>query len=168
VNHDEVGICVPSVNRAGDPCQDARIRSDVGPDGDRIVAANPEPCEATLTPGASAPVCTANTFGFVGGVCSEECSQNGWFGGPYVCIATPLSGFETECAEQPVPIGQCAQEHSVRRLLRACSWDSPCREDYGCARVEGAPPAIGACMPPYFLFQTRIDPPGSHLRAIDL
>ena len=38
--------------------------------------------------------------------------------------------------------------------LRACDVDSPCRDDYICARSGSE---RGVCLPPYFLFQLRVD-----------
>jgi len=45
------------------------------------------------------------------------------------------------------------------RRVRACAPDAPCRDGYACARVPGLPPTTGACIPPYFLFQLRVDGP---------
>lgn len=42
-------------------------------------------------------------------------------------------------------------------LRKACNIAAPCRDDYVCAYVPGAPPGTGACMPPYFIFQARVD-----------
>jgi hypothetical protein len=38
--------------------------------------------------------------------------------------------------------------------LRACDADQPCRDDYLCALT---PAGKGACLPPYFVFQMRVD-----------
>jgi hypothetical protein len=38
-----------------------------------------------------------------------------------------------------------------------CSVSTPCRDDYVCDFVPGAPQGTGACMPPYFIFQARVD-----------
>jgi hypothetical protein len=43
-------------------------------------------------------------------------------------------------------------------LVRACDADHPCRDDYACARVS-AEATRGACVPPYFVFQARVDGP---------
>jgi hypothetical protein len=44
--------------------------------------------------------------------------------------------------------------------MRGCGEAAPCRDDYICART---PAGGGACVPPYFLFQLRVDghPPAS-------
>ncbi|MBX3263164.1 MAG: hypothetical protein KF782_26050 [Labilithrix sp.] len=42
-------------------------------------------------------------------------------------------------------------------LRAACNVAVPCRDDYVCAYVPGAPEGTGACMPPYFIFQARVD-----------
>ncbi len=44
--------------------------------------------------------------------------------------------------------------------LRACDDQNPCRDDYVCARAAHG----GACLPPYFVFQLRVDGHSSSLR----
>jgi hypothetical protein len=44
-------------------------------------------------------------------------------------------------------------------LLRSCSRAEPCRDDYVCLRMPNEPLDHGACVPPYFLAQVRIDGP---------
>jgi hypothetical protein len=42
--------------------------------------------------------------------------------------------------------------------LRACNVEQPCRDDYVCLATKDTPQTgLGACLPPYFLFQFRID-----------
>lgn len=49
----------------------------------------------------------------------------------------------------------CIQKHATGVGLRACDDRNPCRDDYICvANQEGTG---GACAPPYFLFQFRVD-----------
>jgi hypothetical protein len=50
------------------------------------------------------------------------------------------------------------RHYSIVRLP-TCSAERPCRDDYECARVPGAEPGTGACVPPYFVFQLRLDGP---------
>ena len=47
------------------------------------------------------------------------------------------------------------KEKSIEVGLRACSRSAPCRDDYICAGT--ADPEKGACIPPYFVFQFRVD-----------
>ena len=47
---------------------------------------------------------------------------------------------------------------SDKATLRACNVLMPCRDDYVClATTETSRTSLGACLPPYFLFQFRLD-----------
>jgi hypothetical protein len=76
-----------------------------------------------------------------------------------ICADIPLAGFESDCFMSLEPIEECLKTHVARRVVRACDAATPCRGDYGCARVGSAPPGKGACVPPYFVFQARVDGP---------
>jgi hypothetical protein len=43
--------------------------------------------------------------------------------------------------------------------MRSCSRTVACRDDLVCTRVPGFPVDQGACVPPYFLFEARVDGP---------
>lgn len=50
------------------------------------------------------------------------------------------------------------KETTGRSIVRACNVDMPCRDDYVClATADTKKTGRGACLPPYFLFQFRID-----------
>jgi hypothetical protein len=156
---DEVGVCVAGdANHEGDACEDARAEPRDGPDGDRIV---PRPKEGCMFHGSRAgeDACSPNHFGFPGGMCSDECATLGRAGDGVACADLPASGYETDCFPIAVPIETCLRTHSARRRVRACDASRPCRDDYACARVPGLPPDEGACVPPYFVFQARVDGP---------
>jgi hypothetical protein len=74
-------------------------------------------------------------------------------------LDVPSAGFEGACFSPGVPLEPCLAEHENRERLRACDAARSCRDDYACARVPGAPERTGACVPPYFLFQLRVDGP---------
>ena len=149
-------------NGPGDACENAQVAPRDGPDGDRILAKKPEPCVGA---GGSAPSdtvsCSPNGFGFSGGLCSDACTELGKYDAKTetICADIPLSGFESDCFMNQQPIEECLKTHVARRVVRACSAEFPCRDDYGCARVSGAPNGTGACVPPYFVFQARVDGP---------
>jgi hypothetical protein len=162
-NHDEIGQCVPvGANGPGDACENATIEPRDGPDGDRVV---PKVSEKCVGPGGAAPTdaasCTPKGFGFPGGLCSDACTNLGAYDArtETICADLPKSGFESDCFAAEQPIEECLENHVVRRIVRACNADLPCRDDYGCARVSGAPAGFGACVPPYFVFQARVDGP---------
>ena len=75
--------------------------------------------------------------------------------GAAICGATPPTGFNA-CIGQKKPFLECLA--NARPLFRrACDILRPCGDDYVCSDVPGAPKGVGACMPPYFIFQARID-----------
>ncbi|MBL9111705.1 MAG: hypothetical protein JNM74_20645, partial [Myxococcales bacterium] len=46
--------------------------------------------------------------------------------------------------------------------LQTCDVANQCRDDYVCARVPGPNgTTVGGCVPPYFIFQLRVDGPPS-------
>src|SRR5690606_2167971 len=57
------------------------------------------------------------------------------------------------CLARNEPFSHCLTTHVRPAGLRRCSASSPCRDDYLCAGEEGG----GVCVPPYFLFQMRVD-----------
>jgi hypothetical protein len=158
---DDVGTCIPAAGRfPGDSCQSsAMLFSGDGAGGDRLNATEPpRDCTSIVDPkNTELAGCTPDAYGFSGGLCSEECSTLGATMSDYICADIPVSGYEADCFDTPKPIEPCVQTHLARRWIRACSATMPCRDDYACARVAGT--KTGACVPPYFVFQTRVDGP---------
>ena len=73
-------------------------------------------------------------------------------GAPEICAIVGGKGFE-EMAKGYFN-SQRFLEGAGRGVLDTCSPSRFCREDYICART---PSGQGACIPPYFLFQMRVD-----------
>jgi hypothetical protein len=163
VTHDEVGMCVPSDgNHPGDPCQDAVVGPSVGADGNRILAKAAESCAPTPGADEKGGMCAPNAYGFMGGVCSEACAVPGEIDGPYVCVGIPATEYEADCFPTTQPIEECMKTHLVSRRMRSCDASNPCRDDFACAKIRassGSSGTVGACVPPYFLFQARVDGP---------
>jgi hypothetical protein len=160
---DELGACAPAVaNHEGDSCERAKLErvpgADDSPDGDRLV---PEPRQACAVGGKVIlrDACSPNGYGFPGGVCTDACDVVGDARGDTICVDVPAAGFEVDCFAPSAPLEACVASHSNRKRVRACDAAHSCRDDYACARVPGAPPGLGACVPPYFLFQARVDGP---------
>jgi len=102
----------------------------------------------------AASVCEKTSVGFPGGMCSGPCDPkdpNGTCGGIAI-----LSDFNS-CLAAKKPFGECLAKHTRPGNLRTCSAQQACRDDYICAQAEGRPEGQGACIPPYFLFQMRVD-----------
>jgi hypothetical protein len=129
-----------------------------GTSGDQTVADPPEVCIGQ-TPGTTS--CVPNAYGFPLGFCSDECAQPGERRGSSVCADMLVSGYEQTCFPLDEPIEACVRTRALMtaRTARACSVDEPWRDDYGCLRYSGSPPGTGACVPPYFLFDLRVDGP---------
>jgi hypothetical protein len=108
---------------------------------------------------ATGKFCAPNWLGFTGGVCSERCSEVGEHRAGAICAPLPSAGYEADCFVSEEPVEQCLPRHFVTAWVASCDADHPCRADYGCARVPNAPLGVGACVPPYFIFQARVDGP---------
>jgi hypothetical protein len=98
-------------------------------------------------------------LGFTGGLCTERCSVVGQEKGDAICVPVPSAGYEADGFLSDEPIEECLPRHVVTTLLASCDAHRPCRGDYGCARVPDAKDGMGACVPPYFIFQARVDGP---------
>ena len=99
----------------------------------------------------AAGVCQSNYAGFPAGMCSVSCD-----GMPEAatCGGIPqLRGFN-DCLAGGRPFAQCIRANVRPSGLRACDEKSPCRDDYICAAGSSE---RGVCLPPYFLFQLRVD-----------
>jgi hypothetical protein len=139
-----LGVCVPAAGLAvGDPCEIGPLAVSDDPHRDRVRRARGRSC--------SVGVCNRNRVGFPGGMCTAGCDdlpQGATCG--VIALLTPFN----DCLARKTPFPRCLAEHVSPAGLQACSEQVPCREDYICART---PSGAGACIPPYFLFQLRVD-----------
>lgn len=133
----------------GARCEPTRITKSADPWLDRAQRQPHPACEG------AASVCEATSVGFPGGMCSGPCNpkdSNGTCG--RIAI---LSDFNS-CLAAKQPFGECLRQHTRPGKLRRCSATQACRDDYICAQAgENQPEGHGACIPPYFLFQMRVD-----------
>lgn len=157
----DVGVCLPEgPGGPGAPCAIGQVTPDPNGRRDRLGA-------VTLRACAEASVCEKNSVGFPGGMCSSSC---GVLGKDEACGAIPILGGFNDCLARKIPFETCIADNTRPAGVRACSEAAPCRDDYVCARAgksEGSRPPRGVCMPPYFLFQLRVDghpPPGGKSR----
>jgi hypothetical protein len=140
----DVGICLPDQPEVGDPCEVGEMRAHAHPHRDRVLGAKKRACRA-------GSVCNTNAVGFPGGMCTETCddlSEHGDCG-----VIAQLSPFNA-CLARKEPFTTCLAEHVAPAGLRACGTEAPCRDDYICTL---GPKRTGVCIPPYFLFQLRVD-----------
>jgi hypothetical protein len=133
----------------GARCEPTRITKLADPWLDRAQQQPRTACEG------AASVCEATSVGFPGGMCSGPCDpkdRNGTCGGIAI-----LSDFNS-CLAAKKPFGDCLRQHTRPGKLRRCSAAQACRDDYICAQADdGQAEGHGACIPPYFLFQMRVD-----------
>lgn len=127
----------------GDACELGTVRASVrGPDQDAMTKRAPLACSADLQ-------CTAQRGGFPGGMCQAHCDA---LGDDAVCGVIAVHPFN-DCLGTGAPFSKCMKH--VRPIgLARCDDSRPCRDDYVCALT---PAGDGACLPPYFLFQLRVD-----------
>jgi len=139
----DVGTCLPETPAVGDPCEAGVIAPNADSHQDRITKVVARACGA-------AGVCETNRVGFPGGMCQTSCASPA---AGAICAGIPvLLGFNG-CLAKKTPFEQCIAENTTPGGVRACNASTPCRDDYVCARGASG----GACMPPYFLFQLRVD-----------
>ncbi len=161
IHHAEVGVCAPPEGGApGDPCEDVRLRPSSRPEKDIVSRLPPDDaCPAARGNQATGAFCAPNWLGFTGGMCSERCSVQGEITNGGICAPLPAAGYEGDCFLSDEPIEACLERHFVTARIATCDAATPCRDDYACTRVPGAKPGTGACVPPYFVFQARVDGP---------
>lgn len=144
-----VGVCLPprgkpELARAGDPCDPGKMTQNFNAHRDRLVDKKIENC-------GEGRGCFAAGEGFPGGLCFGDCDslQSG-----EACGLIAVYGFN-ECLFQGKLFTDCLKNHTGPISLRACDENTPCRDDYICTGASG--PGPGTCIPPYFLFQLRLD-----------
>lgn len=132
-----------STSGIGDACELGVIRASArGPHADDYVKRRKVACDAGLK-------CTPQRGGFPGGMCQSRCNA---LGDDAVCGVIAVHPFN-DCLGSGAAFSKCIKH--VRPIgLARCDDNRPCRDDYVCAR---APSGEGACLPPYFLFQMRVD-----------
>ncbi len=143
-----VGVCLPERKGAGDPCEAAVVRAHPDPHRDRMVSNTELACSD------SAATCNRSAVGFPGGMCTASCSS---LPGEAACGAIAVLTSFNDCLARNRPFSSCIADHSTPAGLRRCSPSEPCRDDYLCAKMPAGRDGEGTCIPPYFLFQLRVD-----------
>ncbi len=139
-----IGVCAtPKEAAVGESCEIAPLSQNANPHRDRARGATLRVCETG--------VCNINRTGFPGGMCTSGCDglpADATCG--VIALLTPFNN----CLARKTPFPKCLAEHVAPAGLRRCDEAHPCRDDYVCAQT---PDGQGGCMPPYFLFQLRVD-----------
>jgi hypothetical protein len=144
VDEPEVGLCLPEPSEVGDPCEPGRVSPSADPHRDRFTRGTGRAC-----PGDQ--VCEATGVGIPGGMCAATCGRGGAAG---ACGAIALLTPFNNCIARGEPFESCVLANVRPADLRRCDFTHPCRDDYVCTR---AAKNLGTCIPPYFLFQMRVD-----------
>lgn len=177
--------------RIGDPAQQSTVTPRWTNQGQLIGSLDGDVVSRTTnytTPCSAGSFMLPNRNGFPGGMCSMGCRDAGpgavsSIGGrEAVCTRVPELRFEEFCyfkfgaasttlanAElQTQAIEQCLTSTTGGKIqsdffqLQKCDARNACRDDYVCARVPGPNAStVGGCVPPYFIFQLRVDGPPS-------
>lgn len=152
------GVCMSKGDlRTGDAVEYGQIRSQSFRD-DRYVRMTPPPGAALKPPLVRIDVAkqkaAPQTGGFFGGmVYQKRCDPP--VPSSTVCARTAGTAFNS-CLATSKNFKSCFGEaHTDLVGLRECDKSMPCRDDYICIATADA--NSGACLPPYFMMQFRVD-----------
>jgi hypothetical protein len=144
----DVGQCLPPQLGVGDPCEAGAVRPSPDRLRDRMGRVLAQECPDM--------VCNRSAVGFPGGMCTAGCGAAGASCGA-IAILDPFNA----CLARGESFLSCIRGNVRPAGLRACDAETPCRSDYVCARgARGG----GVCLPPYFVFQLRVDGHSSGFR----
>jgi hypothetical protein len=150
VHGDLVGICSPS-GEVGDACVTSQVTLVADSHKDKLTSRQSKQCKGS-------GVACQDGAGFPDGLCADSCTQAGKTTGKKICGAVPMKDKNVHClVDERRPFLDCLKESSVPVDLHTCNAKEPCRDDYACMRVDQGSLDTGACMPPYFAFQVRVD-----------
>ena len=139
-SQDPIGQCLPAVPRVGDACERGAVAPRADFLRDRMTSQRVESCPDMI--------CNRSGVGFPGGMCTADCNAPGAACGA-IAILDPFNA----CLGRGQSFLSCIRGNVRPAGLRACDEQNPCRDDYVCARAKSG----GACLPPYFVFQLRVD-----------
>jgi hypothetical protein len=153
---DSVGVCSPEATPLGDACVVSKVPQNSDPHADIATNHVTTACD----PSGPNTRCNAVKLGFPNGLCVADCAaeDSGKIQGSTICGGIPSAKGLTRCLTvERRPFKECLATTMNPALLRSCDATRPCRDDYACMRVKDGPSDVGACMPPYFAFQARVD-----------
>ena len=142
-----LGQCLSEQLRVGDACESGGVTQQPNPVRDRMSGVKVQSCPDM--------VCNRSGVGFPGGMCTAGCNTPG-----AACGSIAILDSFNACLARGASFLSCIRGNVQPAGLRACDDQNPCRDDYVCARAAHG----GACLPPYFVFQLRVDGHSSRLR----
>jgi len=165
-----VGACAPQGDAGpGDRLEVSVIYDHRKSFKDRVSVKSRREC--TMRFAGQSTEAAASGNGFPGGMCHAPCEQPGEVRGDVACGILPFTVADggrtfSQCIfRDRRPVAECTREAGRPTWLRRCDLSTPCREDYLCARMPRLPAGSGACVPPYFLGQLRVDGHGLSFEA---
>jgi hypothetical protein len=81
-------------------------------------------------------------------MCTASCDSPG-----AACGSIAILDSFNACLARGEAFLACIRGNVQPAGLRRCDAEQPCRDDYVCARAASG----GVCLPPYFVFQLRVD-----------
>jgi hypothetical protein len=135
-----VGQCLPALHQVGDACESGGVTPRADRLRDRVSNVKVEACPAML--------CNRSGVGFPGGMCTAGCGAPG-----SSCGSIAILDSFNACLARGESFLTCIRGNVTPAGLRSCDAQNPCRDDYVCARAAHG----GVCLPPYFVFQLRVD-----------
>ncbi len=139
------GICVPSQKISGSPCSEGQMFHNEDSKKDRLKLKPELSC-------GDGYVCESSSVGFPNGMCAGLCS--GILPGESCGAIANLVEFNSCLVAGKQTFAKCLGENVRPASMQECDSERFCRDDYICARTSTGK---GACIPPYFLFQLRVD-----------
>jgi hypothetical protein len=144
---DLVGQCLPTTHTVGDACESGGVTPRGDRLRDRVSNVKVEACPLML--------CNRSGVGFPGGMCTAGCGAPG-----SSCGSIAILDSFNACLARGDSFLTCIRGNVTPAGLRSCDAENPCRDDYVCARAAHG----GVCLPPYFVFQLRVDGHSSSVR----
>lgn len=140
----EIGECLPMQPVAGNPCEPGLISQKNDANKDTLKAGLKMNC-------STGQHCETTRVGFPGGMCSGGCSD---LKSNETCGSIAILHGFNQCLGANNPFEMCLEQNVRPAGLQACDDETACRADYVCTKTKYNE---GACIPPYFLFQLRLD-----------
>jgi hypothetical protein len=158
-NGDQLGLCVSKARRSGEACEESTVTFTADGTKDTVTMG---PVLACTKPNGAGGACVrsgGDPGGFPNGMCTGGCDTVGKVEADAICGVSVPDGFNA-CIARGGLFEDCVA-NGTTHYRKKCSAKIPCGPDYVCSAVANAPPGVGACMPPYFIFQARVD--GHHV-----
>lgn len=157
-----MGLCA-TVNRIGDPLEVGSISWLKGFGKDVYTTEVPPLKNYPLKPPNPAEQVASHQMhykgfgGFFGGALRTKNCNNLAAYPDAACGKIAKDGFNNCINTDGNPLDFCLANYTEEAGLRACDARRPCRDDYICVATDSKQKDKGTCIPPYFVFQFRVD-----------